>query len=48
MYSPKINDKFIPMLYRIAKEKKVPMTRVVNQVVREYLANYITEKQLRK
>lgn len=38
MYSPKISEKFIPMLYRLAKAQKRPMTFLVNQAVEQYLA----------
>lgn len=34
MYSPKIDEGLIPTLYRLAKEKKVPMTRLVNELLR--------------
>lgn len=30
MYSPKIHEDLIPDLYRIAKARKTPMTRLVN------------------
>lgn len=44
MYSPKIKEQFIPILYRIAKEKKMPMTRVVNQIIRDYLTDHFAKK----
>jgi hypothetical protein len=44
MYSPKIEERFIPILYRIAKEKKIPMTRVVNRIIQDYLANHISKR----
>jgi len=31
MYSPKIDEDLIPRLYRLARERKVPMTRFVNE-----------------
>lgn len=37
MYSPKIDEGLIPTLYRLAKERKVPMTRLVNEILREVL-----------
>ena len=37
MYTPKISEKFIPVLYRIAKEEKKPMTRLVNEIIRQEL-----------
>ena len=33
MYSPKIDEKLIPALYRLSKELKVPMTRLVNSII---------------
>jgi len=44
MYSPKIKERFVPILYRIAKEKKMPMTRVVNQIIRDYLTDHFAKK----
>ena len=38
MYSPKINEKFMPALYRLAKERKQPMTQLVNEIISQYLA----------
>ena len=37
MYSPKIRDEYIPVLYRIAKDRGVPMTQVVREALEEYL-----------
>jgi len=37
MYSPKIDEGLIPALYRLAKERKVPMTRLVNEMLRSAL-----------
>ena len=39
MYSPKIADELIPHLYRLAKNRKMPMTRLVNGIIRKALAN---------
>ncbi|MHC1743967.1 MAG: hypothetical protein AB9873_13170 [Syntrophobacteraceae bacterium] len=33
MYSPKIDEKLIPILYRLAKRLRVPMTRLVNAMI---------------
>lgn len=38
MYSPKIREELIPIIYRVAKLKRVPMTCVVNEAVISYLA----------
>ena len=37
MYSPKIKEEFIPVLFRIATWRRIPMTKIVNQIIREYL-----------
>ena len=39
MYSPKIADEFIPSLYRLAKARKMPMTRLVDGMIRDALAS---------
>lgn len=33
MYSPKIREDLIPRLYRLAKARRIPMTRFVNGIV---------------
>jgi predicted DNA-binding protein len=37
MYSPKIAEKHIPILYQLGKQFKKPMTYLVNEAVTEYL-----------
>lgn len=37
MYSPKIDEELIPALYRMAKEKKIPITRLVNGIIQSAL-----------
>ena len=37
MYSPKIAEDLIPKIYRRAKEKKKPMTVIVDEVLRKNL-----------
>jgi hypothetical protein len=41
MYSPKIREELIPVLYRLARHREVPMTRLVDSLLRESLAAYI-------
>lgn len=36
MYSPKINEEFIPILFKISTFKKIPMTKLVNQIIKDY------------
>lgn len=37
MYSPNIKEEYIPLLYRKAKELKIPMTKLVNRIIAEAL-----------
>ena len=39
MYSPKIKEDLIPKLYRVARKKGVPMTELVDDIIREALEN---------
>jgi len=36
MYSPRIKPELIQKLYKLAKVRKVPMTRLVNKIVEDY------------
>jgi len=45
MYSPKINEQHIKPLYYLGKQKRIPMTKLVNQAITEYLAKQ--ENQLK-
>ena len=33
MYSPKIDVSLIPILYRLGKARRMPMTRLVNELI---------------
>ncbi|MCK5595208.1 hypothetical protein KAI19_03425 [bacterium] len=48
MYSPKIDERLVPSLYRIAKSRGVPMTMLVNQMLGRFIKreknNYINQK----
>ena len=37
MYSPKIKEELIPVLYQLAREMKIPMTRLVNSLIEKSL-----------
>jgi hypothetical protein len=37
MYSPKISEDLIPVLYVTAKSKKQPMTKLVDSILRQHL-----------
>ncbi len=39
MYSPKIPERLIPPLYRLARARNEPMTRVVAEVLEAYLVS---------
>jgi len=40
MYSPKINEEHIPVLYQLGKKLKKPMTVVVNELLKEALTQH--------
>lgn len=37
MYSPKIKEDLIPIIYRLGKTQRKPMTKVVDGILRDYL-----------
>ncbi len=37
MYSPKISEEFVPVLFRVALSQKRPMTKLVNEIIGDYL-----------
>ncbi len=39
MYSPRIAEDLIPLLYRVAKARRVPMTVLVSEILRRALEN---------
>ena len=39
MYSPRIDEALIPPLYRLAKARGIPMTRLVSGILQEALTN---------
>lgn len=46
MYSPKIKEDLIPILYRLASEKDKPMTRVLDEILRKVLVQYEQQKEV--
>lgn len=40
MYSPKIAEDLIPGLYRLSKDRGRPMTKIVDEILREKFAYY--------
>jgi hypothetical protein len=45
MYSPKISEELIPIIYRKAKQQKRPMTKVVNDLLREKLTEKVSDQK---
>ena len=39
MYSPKLSEELVPVLYRIAKARKITMVKLVNDIVFEAVRN---------
>jgi len=37
LYSPKITEELIPILYQLARTRGVPMTKLVDRIIREAL-----------
>jgi|GEM_PF-1244336 len=37
MYSPKISEELVPVIFRVALSKKIPMTKLVNRIIKDYL-----------
>jgi hypothetical protein len=48
MYSPRIDATLIPRLYRIAKSRGVPMTVLVNRILKRSLAYYEKTEAMKK
>ena len=42
MYSPKIKDRHIPYLYRLARHLQMPMTRLVNEILEPVIERFKT------
>lgn len=40
MYSPKVKEELIPILYKLGKIKNRPMTKLVNEAIEEYLEKH--------
>jgi len=39
LYSPKITEELIPILYQLARARGVPMTKLVDRIIREALVD---------
>ena len=44
MYSPKIAEDLIPVLYKVAKAQGRPMTKIVNDIIRKEIAKDSSHK----
>jgi len=44
MYSPKLREDLIPRLYKLAKEQKRPMTKVLDGLIRDKLVEQVHDK----
>jgi len=47
-YSPKIKEAYIPVLYLIAKEQKIPMTKLVNRLIESGIKLLIERRSIEK
>ena len=45
MYSPKISEELIPRIYRLGKLKKMPMTRLGNEILQRELSEMEEEQR---
>jgi len=39
MYSPKISEDLVPVLYHTARARRMPMTKLVDKLIRKALAS---------
>jgi hypothetical protein len=37
MYNPKVKEEYIPLLFKISASKRIPMTQLVNRIIKDYL-----------
>lgn len=47
MYSPKINEEFIPKLYKLAKAEGKPMTKLVNEIIQKHITDIEKKKNFK-
>ena len=46
MYSPKLREDLIPQLYKLAKEQKRPMTKILDGLIRDKLIEQVHDKPI--
>lgn len=44
MYTPKISEDLIPLIYQKAKSEKKPMTKIVNEILEEKLSEDVRDQ----
>ena len=47
-YSPKIKEDYIPVLYLIAKEQKIPMTKLVIRMIENEINILVERRHIEK
>lgn len=45
MYSPKIKEDLIPKIYQLARIKRIPMTKLVNQVLEKSIGSSLESEK---
>jgi len=45
MYSPKIEEEFIPILYKLAKARGISMVKLVNEMIRKGIESQMVRNQ---
>lgn len=45
MYSPKISKVLVPQLYQLSKQQGLPMTRLIDEILREAMERYGQEPE---
>ncbi len=45
MYTPKISEDLIPVLYRLAKGRRVPMTKLVDGIIRKAVNSILPDSR---
>jgi hypothetical protein len=44
LYTPKISEDLIPLIYQKAKSEKKPMTKIVNEILEEKLSEDVRDQ----
>jgi len=45
MYQPKIRDEYIYELYRLKRQRKQPMTKILDEILDKYFESLVEEKK---